>query len=384
VAGANTASIVMVGALRILTWSLLVVGCANDGPVLGDAVRLVGGDYHTCALTTDGSVYCWGSNTDGTLGVPGPHESCGKGRDCSPRPLRVDLPATTEFHSGPSLTCVVDDLGVARCWGNNEAGLVGTGERWRAASPTTVPAPAPVTGLAIGDAHLCAALEDRTVWCAGDNAHGQLGNGTTRSSTVLAPVSGLDGVVAVVASRSQTCALAEDGDVFCWGLGIQSGFGLAGAQEDCIADYEGLQDCARSPQRIPGVYAVTDIQGTHESVCLNLRQGWLCPNAGRRASLVPRTLAEQFGALGRIGYGDSDGCVLDLTGGVHCWHEFNHVEFPITPVTVSNDALDLTVGFGHICIVAANGDVACWGNNDDGQLGDGKVGGITDKPRTFD
>jgi alpha-tubulin suppressor-like RCC1 family protein len=50
----------------------------------GKALALAAGDYFTCALSVDGSVWCWGSGSEGQLGT-------GR-KDSSPRPVRVQLP----------------------------------------------------------------------------------------------------------------------------------------------------------------------------------------------------------------------------------------------------------------------------------------------------
>src|SRR5262249_12867127 len=114
-------------------------------------------------------------------------------------------------------SCALTSGGTVECWGQNEAGELGTGSisdsRLNAVSK-----PGPVVGLAgataigIGDQHACAVLGGGGVACWGGNLGGQLGNGaqTAPSPSPLAVV-GLSGpAVAVAGGDLHTCALLAD------------------------------------------------------------------------------------------------------------------------------------------------------------------------------
>lgn len=70
------------------------------------------GANHGCALTTDGSVYCFGLDADGALGVPS------KGGYTAVPPVKVaDLPRVVDIACGPSVSCAITDSDEAYCWG---------------------------------------------------------------------------------------------------------------------------------------------------------------------------------------------------------------------------------------------------------------------------
>jgi alpha-tubulin suppressor-like RCC1 family protein len=169
---------------------------------LTDVVELATGDNHTCARRQDGSVWCWGANESGQLGVD---------RSTRARPLPAPLPGVsgaTALGLGSRHTCVLDAHGAVRCLG------------WRTdLSAQSLPG---TIGLALGGLFGCALQEDGSARCWGQNDQGQLGDGQRSEDgaaleTVPRPVRGLEGALAVDASHTHACALLRDGTVRCWG-----------------------------------------------------------------------------------------------------------------------------------------------------------------------
>ena len=82
--------------------------------------------------------------------------------------------ALGEYHS-----CALETDGTVACWGLNGNGQLGDGTTTDRASPTAVPGLSDVAEIALGSAHSCARKTDGTVACWGANIYGQLGDGTT-------------------------------------------------------------------------------------------------------------------------------------------------------------------------------------------------------------
>jgi alpha-tubulin suppressor-like RCC1 family protein len=128
---------------------------------------------HTCAITGDGTLYCWGSNERGQLGS-GFREPLG------PTPV-MGQQRWIAVSAGRDFTCAITKAGVAQCWGADDDGQLAG----RAADATV---PAPVAGstrfvaISSGTAHTCALSTDHLVYCWGSNGNGQLGTGGHKRS----------------------------------------------------------------------------------------------------------------------------------------------------------------------------------------------------------
>ncbi len=129
---------------------------------------------HTCAVTRDGQLFCWGKGAHGQLGTGG------SGEDYRLlRPTQVkDLQGVTHVQAGNGFTCAVLSSGKLACFGNNGYGQLGLGDRKHRFRPETLGLQA-VRSVALGEKHACAQLESRELYCWGDNAHGQLGVDST-------------------------------------------------------------------------------------------------------------------------------------------------------------------------------------------------------------
>jgi len=142
------------------------------------AVAISAGFRHTCAILDDGSVSCWGYNTYGQLGDgtttdhSTPTQTSTLGTD------RTAIAITV----GGDHTCAILDDGSVSCWGNNSQGRLGDGTTTDRLTPTqTSSLGEGRTAVAItaGYGYTCAILDDRSVSCWGWNIFGQLGDGTT-------------------------------------------------------------------------------------------------------------------------------------------------------------------------------------------------------------
>jgi len=172
----------------------------------------------TCALTTVGSIKCWGWNSSGQLG-DGTITTSATPVDVTG--LRSDIAAVA---AGRHHVCVVTTAGGAKCWGQNGFGQLGDGTdgNIRTTPVAVVGLGASVAAIAPADLHTCALTAAGRVQCWGHNVEGQLGDGTTTDSSTPVDVTGLtSGVAAITASESSsmgyTCALTAAGGVKCWG-----------------------------------------------------------------------------------------------------------------------------------------------------------------------
>src|SRR5208282_693602 len=186
----------------------------------GDTIELQGAAQvasestalHTCALLSNGTVECWGYNSNGQLGN-------GTTTNSSTAVAVSGLSgAATAIAAGQDHTCALLSNGTVECWGYNSNGQLGNGTTTNSSTPVAVSGLSGATAIAAGELHTCVLLSGGTVECWGYNSNGQLGNGTTTDSSTPVTVSGLSGTAtAIAAGELHTCVLLSGGTVECWG-----------------------------------------------------------------------------------------------------------------------------------------------------------------------
>ncbi len=323
---------------------------AQPKPILIDGgqadIRQVSlGLHHACALTTAGTVACWGSDYSGQLGAaPGTVRARRLDRQASAEPLVVPgVSGIGSIAAGGFHTCAVTEKGGVICWGGNRVRQLG--------SDSDTIGPVSVAGLetgvqavSAGLLHTCALLVDGRVKCWGDGSAGQLGIGSTPDKPQATPrlVADLRGkAIGLSSGRYHTCATLETGDIFCWG---SNKFGQIG---------DGTQTDRPSPVRVAGLpgKAVAVAAGAGFT-CARLAEGppvcWGWNDYGQLASSGDAPgMADEHGFTVQL----SPRPVIDIDGGLQ----------------------ELASGEGHSCALTSDGEVKCWGMNNDSQLGDGTL-----------
>jgi alpha-tubulin suppressor-like RCC1 family protein len=188
--------------------------------ISGDWEQVSSGTLHTCARRS-GEIACWGFNESGqTGGVPG-------GSLMADTTVFAGLLAVA---AGGDSTCVLLDDGTVRCFGGNGAGQIGNGEIANKLVPVRVGADGePWASVEIGVNHSCAINQASELWCWGRNLEGQLGLGHASPITVPTRVTAPDlDWVQVAAGSGHTCAVANGDDLYCWGSESEGETGTAG------------------------------------------------------------------------------------------------------------------------------------------------------------
>ncbi len=186
----------------LLTMSLVLSACdtaAVNNPYAGRAVptpvtvngsrqytRVSAGFFHSCAVTTGGDGWCWGSNEYQQLGAASTPSRCEQ-VSCSRTPLRVaGSLVLSDIAAGVTSTCALTMVGRTYCWGAGYPGVV----------------------LQLGDSALTAG---GTALCWGGNQFGQIGNGSFASRATPVVVSSTLRFASISASSTTTCAVAVSG-----------------------------------------------------------------------------------------------------------------------------------------------------------------------------
>jgi alpha-tubulin suppressor-like RCC1 family protein len=232
------------------------------------------GGAHVCALTLDGTAYCWGSNDAGELGTgdgsihttptrvlgnlqfstitAGDFHTCATTTDATycwgaifgalnysstPAKVSTSLGFTT-ISAGTEHTCALTSAGAAYCWGDNSTGQLGSGTSLSSASPVAVTGGRTFDVLSTKGYTACG-VSDGAGYCWGWNDLGQLGAGffTPRTDPqqrvpvrVVAPVS----FRAISVGVWHACALATNGVPFCWGFNSNGQLGNDSVVESAV------------------------------------------------------------------------------------------------------------------------------------------------------
>jgi alpha-tubulin suppressor-like RCC1 family protein len=186
-------------------------------PVSGDLsfVSISAGYFHSCGITTAGHAYCWGDNEFGQLGIGW---AAPNSPQATPKAVETNLTFAGITVSAYQ-TCALTTLGRAYCWGSGDSGRLGTGSTANQSTPTPVASGLTFTSITTGYVHGCA-LEAVTgqAYCWGDATYGQIGTGSTTSQLVPTPVAGGLKFAGLSAGYLHTCGVtAGTGQYYCWG-----------------------------------------------------------------------------------------------------------------------------------------------------------------------
>jgi len=342
---------------------------------LPDDIRgLTAGSWHTCAVTVDGGVKCWGANTDGQLG----------GSQIAQRAIPVEInglhKGATALVSGAWYNCALMAEGNVKCWGSNYWGQLGDGTNLDRYFPTTVSdLISGVTALGAGYGHTCAILEAGDVKCWGHNLRGELGDGTTDDRTTPVAVSGItSGTRAIVGGNDHICALMTNGEVKCWGWNDQGQLG------------DGTTDDHPTPMNVGGLItkAIGIASGFRHNCVLLINQQVACwgwnedgqlGDGTRNNRYQPKLVSALTESVVALAGGGYHTCALLTDGQVTCWGQNDYGQLgdgtlqerlePVRVRDLKGEALALTAGRYHTCALMRGGGVQCWGDNSHSQLG---------------
>lgn len=374
---------------RVIATLAIVVGGALIAPTAGaeaaphhQARSVAAGYLHTCAVTTRGAVRCWGWNNYGQLGNRSTTDSV---RPVAVSGLRSKVRSVT---AGSGHTCALTTNGKVWCWGDNQFGQLGNGSTTHSSRPVAVHGLGRgVKAISAGNVHTCAITSTGAAMCWGNNLFGALGDGSEVDSTLPVPVYGLtSGVRAIAAGYQHTCAISSTRAAMCWG---NNGFGRLG------------NDSMTSSARPVPVFGLASgvkqiAAGTQFSCAVNAKNAAVCWGFDGQGQLGDDGVGWSLRPVGVHGLGfgvravkagTATACALTLRGRVACWGSNDEGELGDNSTTSSRVPVPvyrldrvaaLTVGYRHTCVRTVRRTVKCWGNNPFGQLGNNTT---TDSPR---
>lgn len=308
-----------------------------------------GGTAQTCALATDGSAYCWGANTYGQLGV-GDH-----GTRTEPTKVSGDIHFAA-ISVGRDHACGLSPDGGAYCWGGNSFGELGGGPPL-SATPIAVDGGLKFTQLEAGSGSTCGITTAGRAYCWGRNDLGQLGAGPTDAGKIgdqspvpvaVGPPLATLAMKQIVTRGPKTCGITSDGKAYCWGNNTVLELG-ADTNTECY----GGKPCSPVPLAVQTSAAFTSLAASQFATC--------------GITSASETLCWGMDYENLFGHANFKGC--STSGATYGCTS--------TPVSGPSGFLTLSGSTSNHCGMKSDGVAYCWGGNVFGQRG---WGGSTPDP----
>ena len=350
------------------------------GEAVMEVVQVSTGGHHTCAVTTAGGLKCWGYDNFGQVG---------NDAALTNKPTPVDVLGLTSGVASVSTgfyhTCAVTTAGSVKCWGQDDYGQLGNDT-----ALTNKPTPVDVLGLTSGVAsvsagysHTCAVTTAGGLKCWGLDSNGQLGNDTalTNQPTPVAVLGLTSGVASVSAGGTHTCAMTTTGGATCWGADIygQLGNDVALTNKPTPVTVLGLASGVASVSA--GYFHTCAVTTTGGVKCWGYdAQGQLGNDVALTNQPTPVEVLGLTSGVASLVAGSNHTCAVTTTGGVKCWGydaqgqlgndvALTNQPTPVEVLGLTSGVSLVSAGGAHTCAITTAGGVKCWGYDIFGQLG---------------
>ncbi len=285
-----------------------------------DAIGITLGNGHSCALLSSGKVNCWGQNGIKQLGNNSSSDSF--------IPVEVfGLTNAVDIVAGAGHTCAILSTGKVSCWGQNNNGQLGNNSIITSSAPVEVSNINNAVRLSLGDSHSCALLATGKINCWGHGTYGELGNNSNVNSLLPVEVSGISNSVEIASGSSRTCTILSSGTIKCWGPKLA---------DAALASYHSLN----------GFLGLAK----NDALCFIL--------SDRRVQCA--------------GYGELLGISVADSAKHYTLNQ-------TTPIIGLSSVTKIQAGGTHFCALTSGGNLSCWGQNDNGQLGVGNTNSYSQK-----
>lgn len=349
-----------------------------------------------CVIASDDKPYCWGFSALGNGGgvtipskVPVPVDTTGV--------LSGKIIKNIFLANSVSNVCALDSLNELYCWGINTNGTLGNGTSAATNIPTALDKTGVLNGktiktVGIGTSHMCAIASDDKVYCWGGGSFGRLGNGSlsASSSPVAAVIPGGLTVKSLSTSQNTNCVIASNDQVYCWGYGSAGNIGNGSSTNQ-------TSPTAVSAALLAGK-TVTSLSIKNDTACVVADGEAYCwgSNTNGRIGRGNTTLSnlpvavDTSGVLNSvtlksIEVGERSTCALSTLDKLYCWGwngegllgNGGFISTYLPSEVVTTGALSgktikkVSMSGSNVCVIASDDEVYCWGGNTVGQLGNG-------------
>mgnify|MGYP002620789695 CR=1 FL=1 len=356
-----------------------------SGPISG--LKLISsGSAHTCTTkNADDSLWCWGENGNGQLGI-GSDQDSSSASTTNERGVWIDI-ANGENHS-----CAIKEDTSLWCWGDNSVGQLGV-----AGSPPSlnVPQPAGITNdwqsVAVGSDHSCGIKTDGSLWCWGSNARFQLGtlpSDAISESFLPVRIGAANDWTQLSLGSQFSCGIRTSGteqDLYCWGDNTHGQLGAdpAGASElqtpTPLSSANEWASVAAGTRHVCAISTLQDLYCWGHNASGQLGHGDTVDTHQHELQTIAPEVGIKWAA---VSAGEDHTCAIQDEGSLWCWGNnatgqlgAGNTQHFASPIKINHSSAWLTLSAGdhYTCAIDSDYIGYCWGLNDSGQLGNGDL-----------
>ena len=342
---------------------------------------IISNSFSVYAILEDGSLYSWGKNSYGQLGVG---DEVNKNT-----PTKVNLPGKIKeliTTNGSSVYALMEDSSLYS-WGKNSYGQLGVGDEVNKNTPTKVNLPGKIKELITTGSSVYALMEDSSLYSWGENSYGQLGVGDEVNKNTPTKVNLPSKIKELITTGLSSYAILKDDSLYAWGYNSDGQLGVGDEVDKDI------------PTKVTAINGkvMELIISNYFSVYAILEDGslysWGENNSGElgvgdKIDKNTPTIVNLPGKIKKLITSSSASHAILEDGSLYAWGKNYYGELGIgsnedkntpTKVTAINGKImDLIINsdknyttYKSIFAILEDGSLYAWGNNKGGQLGIG-------------